>query len=267
MRNFFRVLATPSLKVSENTYWTLIFSTFRKSQQPNGPQLMRVSRDFRWGLGEAIRNPGSSVTIKALTLFFFVLNLFNRSPMCFCFSKKAVISQGSRWGPTFSMGSNFLQGAWVSNCFFPTEACYFIGGSRPLPPTSGSANAASVGNCLFSVGTENPRSLKIMQGSRNFHQVGGVKVHPLIKKLLQSFLCFFFILQKFIWFYQEAIIFQGLEVLDGVKHFQWGSNFFQGAVSSNCSFPTASHITCNFPRGNQIPCPPPPRHAAPVGHL
>ena len=103
MRNFFSALATPSLKVSENTHWTLIFSTNRKSQQPKGPQLMRGSRDFWWGWGEAIRNPGSSVTIKALTLFFFVLNLFNRSPMCFFFKESRNFSR-------FKMGSNIFDG-------------------------------------------------------------------------------------------------------------------------------------------------------------
>ena len=68
---------------------------------------------------------------KSSNIVFYLSSTYLTEVQCVFFSKKAVISQGLRWGPTFSMGSNFLQGAEVSNCLFPTEACYFTGGSRP----------------------------------------------------------------------------------------------------------------------------------------
>ena len=193
MRNFFSVLATPSLKVSENTYWTLIFSTIRKSQQPKGPQLMRGSRDFRWELGEAIRNPGSSVTIKALTLFF-LSSTYLTEVQCGFFSKKAVISQDLRWGPTFSMGSNFLQGAEVSNCFFPTEACYFTGGSRP-PATYLWISPCSFSGKLF-IFSWNRKSKKPEDHARTKEFSsgggGGGQGPSVNKKALTTFFVFFY---------------------------------------------------------------------------
>ena len=94
---------------------------------------------------------------KALTTFFlcfFVLFFF---VFCFSpqlilqksygqFSKKSIIFQGSRGGPTFSRGGpTFSRGGGGSNCLFTIEThitCDFPGGSGPPvppPPPSGSA--------------------------------------------------------------------------------------------------------------------------------
>ena len=96
------------------------------------------SRGGVWGGG-----PGH-LTKKALTTcFFFVLFLFFLSTADltddkWSISKKSIIFQGSRGGPTFSGGgggSNFFQGG--SNCLFPIEThitCDFPGGPDPLSP-------------------------------------------------------------------------------------------------------------------------------------
>ena len=106
---------------------------------------MRGSRNFRQG-GGGVR---VSLTKKSRTLFFLhfiylVLSLFYRSQMVI--SKKSIIFQGSRGGPTFSRGSNFFQGGGGgggggSNCLFPIEThitCDFPGGGGgsgpPVPP-------------------------------------------------------------------------------------------------------------------------------------
>ena len=55
-------------------------------------------------------------------------------------SKKTIIFQGSRGGPTFSRGVQLFPGG--SNCLFPIEThitCDFPGGSGPPVHPSGSA--------------------------------------------------------------------------------------------------------------------------------
>ena len=62
-------------------------------------------------------------------------------------SKKSIIFQGPRGGPTFSRGGGggvqlFPGGGGVSNCLFPIEThitCHFPGGSGPPVPPSGPA--------------------------------------------------------------------------------------------------------------------------------
>ena len=69
---------------------------------------MRGSRNFRQGGGGG---PGQSDK-KALTAFFLVLSLFYSRK--WLISKKTIIFQGSRGGPTFSRGGgggvNFFRG-------------------------------------------------------------------------------------------------------------------------------------------------------------
>ena len=50
------------------------------------------------------------------------------------------------------------------------------------------------------------------------------------------------------------------KVPEGVQHFSWGSNFFQGRGGSNCLFPIETNITSDFPGGGGSgpPVPPPP---------
>ena len=70
-------------------------------------------------------------------------------------SKKTIIFQGSRGGPSFFRGgggSNFFQGGGGFNCLFPIEThitCDFTGGGGPDPlPPSGSAHILfSLYNC------------------------------------------------------------------------------------------------------------------------
>ena len=93
---------------------------------------MRGSRNFRQGVQV-------SLTKKALTFFFFFSSYFTEFK--WSISKKSIIFQGSRGGPTFSRGGGggvqlFPGGG--SNCLFPIEThitCDFPGGSRPpVPP-------------------------------------------------------------------------------------------------------------------------------------
>ena len=53
------------------------------------------------------------------------------------------------------------------------------------------------------------------------------------------------ILQKSNGSFQRKISF--FKVLEGVKIFPGGSNFFQGGVGSICLFPIETQITCDFP--------------------
>ena len=57
-------------------------------------------------------DPGQSDKKKALTLFFFFLSLAYFTEVKWSISKKSIIFQSSRGGPTFSRGggSNFFQG-------------------------------------------------------------------------------------------------------------------------------------------------------------
>ena len=75
---------------------------------------MRGSRNFRQGGGGWC--PGQSDK-KALTTFFLVLSLFYSRK--WLISKKTIIFQGSRGGPTFSMGGGpTFSGVGGSNCLF-----------------------------------------------------------------------------------------------------------------------------------------------------
>ena len=81
--------------------------------------------------------PGQSDK-KALTTFFF---FFSFSPQLiftevkWSISKKSIIFQGFRGGPTFSRGGGVQLFPGGSNCLFPIEThitCDFPGGSGPL---------------------------------------------------------------------------------------------------------------------------------------
>ena len=73
---------------------------------------MRGSRNFRQGGG----GPGQSDK-KALTTFFLVLSLFYSRK--WLISKKTIIFQDSRGGPTFSRGGGpTFSGVGGSNCLF-----------------------------------------------------------------------------------------------------------------------------------------------------
>ena len=104
---------------------------------------MRGSRNFCQGVGS---RPIWQTDKKALTTFFFFF--FSWSSAYFkevkwSISKKSIIFQGSRGGPTFSRGVQlFPGGGGGSNCLFPIEThitCDFPGGSGPPVPPSGSA--------------------------------------------------------------------------------------------------------------------------------
>ena len=99
---------------------------------------MRGSRNFRQGGGGG--GVQVNLTKKALTffffVFFFVLSLFyDFTEVKWLISKKTIIFQCSRGGPTFFQGgSNFFQEG--SNCLFPIEThktCDFPGGGGPDP--------------------------------------------------------------------------------------------------------------------------------------
>ena len=92
--------------------------------------------------------PGQSDK-KALTTFFFFFFFFFLvfSPQLILLksklliSKKPIIFQGSRGGPTFSSGVQLFPGGG-SKCVFPIETyitCDFPGGVRTPCPPSGSA--------------------------------------------------------------------------------------------------------------------------------
>ena len=99
---------------------------------------MRGSRNFRQGGGGG--GPGQSEK-KALTTFFFFFFWSSAyfTEVKWSISKKSVIFQGSRGGPTFSREVQlFPGGGGGSNCLFPIETnitCDFLGGVRtPCPP-------------------------------------------------------------------------------------------------------------------------------------
>ena len=96
---------------------------------------MRGSRKFRQG------GPGQSDK-KALTTFFFFGPQLIFTEVKWSISKKSIIFQGFRGGPTFSRGGG--GGPTFSSCLFPIEThitCDFPGGYEPPVPTSGSALA------------------------------------------------------------------------------------------------------------------------------
>ena len=82
--------------------------------------------------------PGQSDKEKLWQSFFFCPQLILQKSNGQFISKKSIIFQGSRGGPTFSRGggSNFFEGG--SNCLFHIEThitCDFLGGIRtPCPP-------------------------------------------------------------------------------------------------------------------------------------
>ena len=99
---------------------------------------MRVSRNFCQGGVQVSLTKKSSDNV--FFCFFLVLSLFYRS-LEWSISKKSIIFQGSRGGPTFSRGggSNFFQGGGGSNSLFPIEThitCYFPGGGGGPDPLS-----------------------------------------------------------------------------------------------------------------------------------
>ena len=73
---------------------------------------MSGSRNFVQGGGGG---PSQSDK-KALTTFFLVLSLFYSRK--WLISKKTIIFQGSRGGPTFSRGGRTFSGVGGSNCLF-----------------------------------------------------------------------------------------------------------------------------------------------------
>ena len=128
-----------SLARTQRNRWRYTATT---SNQPIRRRTCRPCADP----GIFVRGVLVSLTKKALTtffFFFFFFFFFLRSSAYFTevkwsISKKSVIFQGSRRGPTLSRGgSNFFQGG--SNCLFPIEThitCVFTGGGGPdpLPP-------------------------------------------------------------------------------------------------------------------------------------
>ena len=87
-------------------------------------------QDFRQGGGAG--GPGQSDK-KSPDNVFLVLSLFTE--VKWLFSKKTIIFQGSRGGPTFSRGVQLFPGG--SNCLYPIEThitCDFPGGPDPLTP-------------------------------------------------------------------------------------------------------------------------------------
>ena len=92
---------------------------------------MRGSRNFCQGGG----GPGQSDKKSYDNAFFFFQSSAYFTEVKWSISKKSMIFQGSRGGPTFSRKG--------SNCLFPIEThitCDFPGWVRtPCPPPSGSA--------------------------------------------------------------------------------------------------------------------------------
>ena len=81
------------------------------------------------------------------SLFFFKSSVYFTG-VKWSSSKKSIIFQGSRGGPTFSRGVQlFSKGGGGSNCLFPIEThitCDFPGGGVRIPcPPSGSALVCS----------------------------------------------------------------------------------------------------------------------------
>ena len=106
---------------------------------------MRGSRNFRQGGGGGGGGGGGAVQVsltkKSSDVFFFVFFLSSAyfTEVKWSISKKSIIFNCSRGGPTFPGGSN---------CLFPIEThitCDFPGGgSRPPVPPSGSALALHI---------------------------------------------------------------------------------------------------------------------------
>ena len=110
-----------------------IFSTTNFAHVPT----MRGSRNFHQGGGGG--GPGQSDK-KALTTFFFQSSAYF-TEVKWSISKKSIIFQGSRGGPTFSRGGGGFQlFPGGSNSLFPIEThitCDFPGGGvvrTPCPP-------------------------------------------------------------------------------------------------------------------------------------
>ena len=123
--------------------------------QGNDPVHARIQEFLSGGGG----GPGQSDKKALTTFFFFFFFFFFQSSAYFTevkwlISKKTIIFQGSRGGPTFSRGgSNFFQGGGWSNCLFPIEThitCDFPGGPDPLSPlwirTCSSSPEARIGD-------------------------------------------------------------------------------------------------------------------------
>ena len=106
---------------------------------------MHGSRNFRRGGGGG---PGQTDKKSSDNVLFFLIYLFFLSSAYFIevkwsISKKSIIFQGYRGGPTFSRGGpTFSRGVGGgSNCLFPIEThitCDFPGEVRTPCPPSGS---------------------------------------------------------------------------------------------------------------------------------
>ena len=92
---------------------------------------------FRGGGGGG--GPGQSLKKAQTTFFFFLFFLYSSAyftEVKWLISKKTIIFQGSRGGPTFSRGGGGPTFSRGSNCLFPIEThitCDFPGGGGPDP--------------------------------------------------------------------------------------------------------------------------------------
>ena len=81
-------------------------------------------------------------------MFFFFFSPQLITEVKWLISKKTIIFQGSRAGPTFSMGVQLFQGG--SNCLFPIEThitCDFPGGGGPDPLSPSRSSLVLVQAC------------------------------------------------------------------------------------------------------------------------
>ena len=94
---------------------------------------MRGSRNFRQRGGGGGGGVQVNLTKKALTalFFFFFFFFFFKSSAYFTevkwlFSKKTIVFQGSRGGPTFSRGVQLLQGGGGVQLLIPYRNPYIL---------------------------------------------------------------------------------------------------------------------------------------------
>ena len=109
---------------------------------------MRGSRNFRQGGGVQVRlTKKSSDNVLFFLIYLFILSSAYFIEVKWSISKKSIIFQGYRGGPTFSRGGPTFSrgggggGGGGSNCLFPIEThitCDFPGEVRTPCPPSGS---------------------------------------------------------------------------------------------------------------------------------